>query len=137
MTPVLVIVFFGLMALSVPVAHAMLGGTALALLMDGKPLAVIAQRLYAPTQAFPMLAIPYFILAGSLMMHGKFGEYLVNIARLIVGRYRGGLGQVSILGSVMFGGVSGSAVADASAMGNALIPVQVRDGYPAPFAAAI
>lgn len=137
MTLILIVTFFALMALSVPVAHAMLGGTALALLLDGKPLAVIAQRLYAPTQAFPMLAIPYFILAGSLMMHGKFGEYLVNIARLLVGRFPGGLGQVSILGSVMFGGVSGSAVADASAMGNALIPVQVRDGYPAPFAAAI
>ncbi|WP_128253765.1 TRAP transporter large permease [Falsirhodobacter deserti] len=137
MTPVLILVFFALMAVSVPVAHAMLGGTAIALLMDGKPLAVIAQRLYAPTQSFPMLAIPYFILAGSLMMHGKFGEYLVNIARLLVGRFKGGLGQVSVIGSVMFGGVSGSAVADASAMGNALIPVQVREGYPAPFAAAI
>lgn len=137
MTHVLVILFFALLALSVPVAHAMLGGTAVALLIEGKPLAVIAQRLYAPTQSFPMLAVPYFILAGSLMMHGKFGEYLVNIARLLVGRFKGGLGQVSVIGSVMFGGVSGSAVADASAMGNALIPVQVKDGYPAPFAAAI
>lgn len=137
MTQILVILFFVLLALSVPVAHAMLGGTAIALLAEGKPLAVIAQRLYAPTQSFPMLAVPYFILAGSLMMHGKFGEYLVNIARLLVGRFKGGLGQVSVIGSVMFGGVSGSAVADASAMGNALIPVQVKDGYPAPFAAAI
>lgn len=137
MTSILVILFFALLALSVPVAHAMLGGTAAALLADGKPLAVIAQRLYAPTQSFPMLAVPYFILAGSLMMHGKFGEYLVNIARLLVGRFKGGLGQVSVIGSVMFGGVSGSAVADASAMGNALIPVQVKEGYPAPFAAAI
>jgi tripartite ATP-independent transporter DctM subunit len=137
MTSILVILFFALLALSVPVAHAMLGGTAIALLAEGKPLAVIAQRLYAPTQSFPMLAVPYFILAGSLMMHGKFGEYLVNIARLLVGRFKGGLGQVSVIGSVMFGGVSGSAVADASAMGNALIPVQVKEGYPAPFAAAI
>lgn len=137
MTQILVILFFALLALSVPVAHAMLGGTAIALVVEGKPLAVIAQRLYAPTQSFPMLAVPYFILAGSLMMHGKFGEYLVNIARLLVGRFKGGLGQVSVIGSVMFGGVSGSAVADASAMGNALIPVQVKDGYPAPFAAAI
>jgi tripartite ATP-independent transporter DctM subunit len=137
MTQILGIVFFALLALSVPVAHAMLGGTAAALLIEGKPLAVIAQRLYAPTQSFPMLAVPFFILAGSLMMHGKFGEYLVNIARLLVGRFKGGLGQVSVIGSIMFGGVSGSAVADASAMGNALIPVQVKDGYPAPFAAAI
>ena len=137
MTPIMVAALFILMALAVPVAHAMLGGSALALLASGKPLAVIAQRLYTPSQGFPMLAIPFFILAGSLMMQGKFGIYLVNIARLLVGRFRGGLGQVTIVGSVMFGGVSGSAVADASAMGNALIPVQVRDGYPPTFAAAI
>ena len=84
-----------------------------------------------------MLAIPFFILAGNLMMSGKFGVYLVNIARLIVGNFKGGLGQVSIIGSVMFGGVSGSAVADASALGNALIPVQKKEGYPAGFSAAI
>ena len=104
----------------------------------GKATAVLfAQRLYSPTQSFPMLAVPVFILAGSLMMQGRFGEYLVNIARLLVGNFKGGLGQVSIIGSVMFGGVSGSAVADASAMGNALIPVQKNAGYPAGFAAAI
>ncbi len=137
MTAPLIWVFMFLLVASVPVAHAMLGGAAAALLFDGKPLAVLAQRLYTPTQSFPMLAIPFFILAGNLMMSGRFGDYLVNVARLLVGRFKGGLGQVSILGSVMFGGVSGSAVADASALGNALIPVQKREGYPASFAAAI
>jgi TRAP-type transport system large permease protein len=137
MTAPLVWIFFLLLVLAVPVAHAMLGGVAAALWLDGKPMAVIAQRLYTPTQSFPMLAIPFFILAGNLMMSGRFGVYLVNIARLIVGNFKGGLGQVSIIGSVMFGGVSGSAVADASALGNALIPVQKREGYPAGFAAAI
>ncbi|RMJ20406.1 hypothetical protein PHISP_08724, partial [Aspergillus sp. HF37] len=68
---------------------------------------------------------------------GSVREYLVNIARLFVGNLRGGLGQVSIIGSVMFGGVSGSAVADATAMGNALIPVQKKAGYPGGFAAAV
>lgn len=130
-------IFLVLLALSVPVAHAMLGGVAAALWLDGKPLAVIAQRLYTPTQSFPMLAIPFFILAGNLMMAGKFGVYLVNAARLMVGNLRGGMGQVSIIGSVMFGGVSGSAVADATALGNALIPVQKQEGYPGGFAAAI
>lgn len=137
MTAALIWVFLFLLAASVPVAHAMLGGAAVALLIDGKPLAVLAQRLYTPTQSFPMLAIPFFILAGNLMMSGRFGDYLVNVARLMVGNFRGGLGQVSILGSVMFGGVSGSAVADASALGNALIPVQKKEGYPPSFAAAI
>lgn len=137
MSAIMIWIFFALLALSVPVAHAMLGGVAAALLVEGKPMAVIAQRLYTPTQSFPMLAIPFFILAGNLMMSGKFGVYLVNIARLFVGNLKGGLGQVSIIGSVMFGGVSGSAVADASALGNALIPVQKQEGYPGGFAAAI
>jgi TRAP-type transport system large permease protein len=137
MTAPLVWVFLGLMVLSVPVAHAMLGAAAAALWLDGKPMAVLAQRLYTPTQSFPMLAIPFFILAGNLMMSGRFGVMLVDLARLAVGRMKGGLGQVSILGSVMFGGVSGSAVADASALGTALIPVQKKEGYPAGFAAAI
>lgn len=130
-------VFGLLLLLSTPVAIALLGGAGIALLIDGKPLAVIAQRLYTPTQSFPMLAIPFFILAGSLMMSGRFGEYLIHFAKLVVGRFRGGMGQVSVLGSVMFGGVSGSAVADASALGNALIPVQRKEGYPPAFAAAI
>ncbi|MDD7973496.1 TRAP transporter large permease [Roseinatronobacter alkalisoli] len=137
MTAPLIWVFVVLLLCSVPVAFAMLGGVAAALWLDGKPMAVLAQRLYSPTQSFPMLAIPFFILAGNLMMSGKFGVYLVNTARLLVGRFKGGLGQVSILGSVMFGGVSGSAVADASALGNALIPVQKKEGYPPSFAAAI
>jgi TRAP-type transport system large permease protein len=130
-------IFLVLLMISVPVGHAMLGGVAAALWLDGKPLAMIMQRLYTPTQSFPMLAIPFFILAGNVMMSGRFGEYLVNVARLLVGHMRGGMGQVSIIGSVMFGGVSGSAVADASALGNALIPVQKKEGYPGGFAAAI
>ena len=130
-------IFLLLLLCAVPVAFAILGGVAGALWLDGKPMAVLAQRLYSPTQSFPMLAIPFFILAGNLMMSGKFGVYLVNIARLLVGRFKGGMGQVSVLGSVIFGGVSGSAVADASALGNALIPVQKQAGYPPAFAAAI
>ena len=137
MTPILTVLFFVLLALSVPVAFAMLGGVAGALWIEGKPMAVMAQRLYTSTQSFPMLAIPFFILAGNVMMSGRFGEYLVNIARLLVGHMKGGLGHVSVIGSVMFGGVSGSAVADALALGNALIPVQKREGYPGGFAAAI
>lgn len=137
MSAIMIWIFLLLLLCSVPVAFAILGGVAGALWLDGKPMAVLAQRLYSPTQSFPMLAIPFFILAGNLMMSGKFGVYLVNIARLVVGRFKGGMGQVSILGSIIFGGVSGSAVADASAMGNALIPVQKQGGYPPAFAAAI
>lgn len=137
MTAIMIPVFLILLAIAVPVGQAMLGGVGVALFLDHRSMAVIAQRLYTPTQSFPMLAIPFFILAGSLMMSGKFGVYLVNIARLLVGNFRGGLGQMSIIGSVMFGGVSGSAVADATALGNALIPVQREAGFPRGFSAAI
>ena len=133
----MILVFAFLLIIAVPVGYAMLGGVAFALWLEEIPLAVILQRLYTPTQSFPMLAIPFFIMAGNLMMSGRFGVYLVNIARLLVGRFKGGLGQVSIIGSIMFGGVSGSAVADATALGNALIPVQKKEGYPSGFAAAI
>lgn len=137
MSTIMVVAVLLLLGIAMPVGFAMLGAVAIALFTDGKPLAALLQRLYTPTQSFPMLAIPFFILAGSLMMSGKFGTYLVNIARLLVGRFKGGLGQVSVMGSVMFAGVSGSAVADATAMGNALIPVQIKSGYPRGFAAAI
>jgi len=137
MSLIVAIVFFALLIVSMPVALALIGGAAIALMVEAKPLAVMAQRLYTPTQSFPMLAIPFFILAGNLMMSGRFGDYLVGFAKLVVGRFRGGMGHVSIIGSVMFGGVSGSAVADATALGSALIPVQKKEGYPPAFAAAI
>ncbi len=137
MSTIMILFFLALISLAVPIAHAMLGGVALSLFLDGRSMAVLIQRLYTPTQSFPMLAIPFFILAGNLMMSGKFGQYLVSVAKFFVGRFIGGMGQVSVLGSIMFGGVSGSAVADASALGNALIPIQKKEGYTGEFAAAI
>src|SRR3546814_13634526 len=74
--------------------------------------------MFAPTQSFPMLALPFFILAGSLMMSGELGRNLIEFAATLVQRYRGGLGSVTVVGSAVFGGVSGSAVADATALGS-------------------
>src|SRR3546814_6943533 len=74
--------------------------------------------MFAPTQSFPMLALPFFILAGSLMMSGELGRNLIQFATILVQRYRGGLGSVTVVGSAVFGGVSGSAVADATALGS-------------------
>jgi tripartite ATP-independent transporter DctM subunit len=82
------------------------------------------------------LAIPFFILSGALMMSGTLGQKLVNFAASLVGRFHGGLTQVTVVGSTIFGGVSGSAVAEASALGAMLIPWQKREGYPPAFAAA-
>lgn len=132
------IIFVGLLLLATPVAHALLIASGFAMVSED-PIFMFEAilNLYKPTASFPMLAIPFFILAGDLMMSGRFGEYLVTFSKILVGWMKGGLAQVSVVGSLFFGGVSGSAVADASAMGNALIPVQKKQGYPEGFSAAV
>lgn len=138
MTTILCIVFFVLLALGMPVGYALIAAASAAILsVNVNQASLIVVRLFAPTQSFPLLAIPFFILAGSLMMSGSLGQKLVGFATALVGRFRGGLGQVTVVGSTIFGGVSGSAVAEASALGSMLIPWQKREGYPAPFAAAV
>ncbi len=131
--------FAVLLFLSVPVAHALFIAASAGMVTMGKHymLGQTIISLYDPTQKFPMIAIPFFILAGDLMMSGRFGEYLVKFSKLVVGHMKGGLAQVSVLGSLLFGGVSGSAVADASALGNAIIPVQKKEGYPPGYPAAV
>lgn len=133
----LTLTFFVLLFLAVPVGHVLVVASGLAVgVSDFPPLTVIAQQMFAPTQSFPMLALPFFILAGSLMMSGELGRNLIGFATVLVQRYRGGLGAVSVVGSSIFGGVSGSAVADATALGSMLIPWQQKEGYPAGFTAA-
>lgn len=137
MMGVLTLVFFVLLFLAVPVGHVLMISSGIAVsLADFPPLMVVAQQMFAPTQSFPMLALPFFILAGSLMMSGELGRHLIGFATTLVQRYRGGLGSVTVLGSTAFGGVSGSAVADATALGSVLIPWQQKEGYPAGFTAA-
>ncbi len=137
MTPVLAIVFFALLTLSFPVAHALIVGATLGVLTsDHFSLFGIVQQLYLPTQSFPLIAIPFFIMAASLMMGGKLGQNLIEFATDLVSRFRGGHAQVSVLGSTLFGGVSGSAVADATALGRILVPWQIKIGYPRAFCGA-
>ncbi len=103
---------------------------------SGQPLFAVIQQLYTPTQNFPLIAIPMFIMAAELMMTGKLGKHLIDFATDLVGRFRGGHAQVSVLGSTLFGGVSGSAVADATALGSLLVPWQIKVGYPRAFCGA-
>lgn len=134
---ILIVLFFGLLALAVPVAHVLVIASGSAILFGSDlPPMLLAQQMVNQTQSFPMLALPFFILAGSLMMSGRLGEKLIGFATELVQRFRGGLGAVSVVGSCVFGGVSGSAVADATALGGMLIPWQKREGYPAAFTAA-
>ena len=123
MSIVLVIVFCALMVLVIPVGHALIIASGAALLWQGTmPLMLVPQQMFAQTQSFPMLALPFFMLAGSLMMGGKLGKELLAFATEAMGRFRGGPLSTTVVASVVFGGVSGSAVANASALGSVLIP---------------
>lgn len=137
MSLILAIAFLVLLALSFPVSHALVVGATLGVLSsDNLSLFGIIQQLYLPTQSFPLIAIPFFIMAAELMMTGKLGTHLIDFATDLVGRFRGGHAQVSVLGSTLFGGVSGSAVADATALGAVLVPWQIKMGYPRAFCGA-
>lgn len=137
MITVLIIVFFILLALAMPVAHSLIIASGAAILYSNEfPVMLVAQQMVNQMLSFPMLALPFFILSGSLMMSGTLGDKLIGFATELVQRFRGGLGSVTVLGSCVFGGVSGSAVADATALGGMLIPWQIREGYPPGFTAA-
>ena len=137
MSALILIVFLLAAVAAVPIAHALLiASMAAAATSDRVPLDLLVQQMVAQVQSFPLIAIPFFMLTGTLMMGGKLGEALVGVLSTLIGRFHGGPGQVGVLSSTLFGGVSGSAVADASAIGSLLIPWQKRLGYPPAFSAA-
>jgi tripartite ATP-independent transporter DctM subunit len=130
--------FIIFMLLAMPVGYSLvISGWAALSVFGSMPSSMAVMKIFQPTQSFPLLAIPFFILSGSLMMSGKLGQKLVGLASMLVGKYHGGLGQVTVVGSTVFGGVSGSSVAEASALGSMLIPWQKREGYPGAFGAAV
>jgi len=103
----------------------------------GLPPVVVFQRLNSGVSVFALMAIPFFIYAGDLMVRGDIARRLVALAGSMVGHLRGGLGQVNIMASVMFGGVSGSAAADASAVGSLMVPQMKARGYGVDYAVNI
>jgi C4-dicarboxylate transporter DctM subunit len=134
---VLLIAFLVLLAFGVPVAFSMGLATIASFLSLDIPLETVAQKMMAGIEPFPFVAIPLFILAGGLMETGGISRRLVALATALVGHIRGGLGVVVVASEVLFSGISGSSVADASAIGSVLIPSLVRAGYPPERAAAI
>lgn len=137
MSYLIIAVFLTAAAASIPIAHAILvAALAAAATSDRVPLDILVQTMVQQVQSFPLIAIPFFMLTGSLMMGGKLGEALIGTLTALIGRFHGGPGQVGVLSSTIFGGVSGSAVADASAIGSLMIPWQKRLGYPPAFSAA-
>ncbi|ULR42799.1 TRAP transporter large permease subunit [Rhizobium sp. K102] len=137
MTLVMIFSFCILMVLAVPVGYGLIIAAALGVLFNGYvPLSVVAQQVYDQTQSFPMLALPFFMLAGTLMLGGELGRQLLELASRAMQRWRGGPLSTTVVSSVVFGGVSGSAVANASALGSVLIPWQKKHGFPPALCAA-
>jgi tripartite ATP-independent transporter DctM subunit len=133
----LTLVFLGTMILGFPVAFCLGITSLIALIVGDVPLLLIAQRMFTGIDSFPLMAVPFFVLAGELMNRGGTTRRLIDFANVLVGRVPGGLAHTNILASMFFGGISGSAVADAAAMGTILVPGMTRKGFPAGFSAAV
>ncbi|WP_421875732.1 TRAP transporter large permease [Pacificispira sp.] len=127
-------VFALCVVIGVPVAFALGIAAVATFAFEGFPLLLPFQRIMSGISVFSLLAIPFFIFAGELMLHGGIAVRLVRLAAAAVGSLRGGLGQVNVFSSMLFGGISGSAVADVSALGSILIPVMKDKGYDADYA---
>jgi len=135
-------VFLVLLFAGVPVAVAMLASSIVNLIYMGLaglalPPIVVAERVLTSINSFPLLAVPFFIFAGVIMNRGGLTMQLVNVARAFVGHFHGGTAQCNVLASILFSGISGSASADAAAIGSMLIPTMKREGYPPGFAVGI
>lgn len=133
----MIALFFGFIVLGVPIAFAMGISSIIYLLMTDIPLSIAAQRFFSNTQSFPFLAVPFFILAGHVMVRSGIAQRIVNFANTLVRSLPGGLGCVSVVTSMVMAGVSGSSVADAASVGSILIPEMKRKGYGSSFSAAI
>ena len=130
--------FLLLMLIGVPVAVAMAGASLVFILVSGSPPPVVlAQRMIAGIESFPLLAVPFFILAGNLMNIAGITGRIYNFAVALVGWMRGGLGQVNIIGSVIFSGMSGTAIADAAGLGAIEIKAMKDHGYETEFAVGV
>ena len=126
--------FTVLCLIGMPVAYALGLAAILAALWMGIPLEAIALKTSDGMDDFPLLAIPFFILAGAIMGEGGMAERIINLAKVFVGFIRGGLALVNLLASTMFGAISGSSVADTASIGSVMIPQMVKAGYPRLFA---
>lgn len=130
-------VFLVLLFAGIPVATSMLFASIVNILFVGVPPVLAAERLLGSINSFPLLAVPFFILAGTIMNRAGLTRRLVDVSRAFVGHFHGGTAQVNVLASIFFSGISGSASADAAAIGSMLIPAMKEEGYDPGFAVGV
>jgi tripartite ATP-independent transporter DctM subunit len=131
-------VFMGTMLIGIPIAFALCLGALAVLLMTGYLVPeLVVQRIFAGMDSFPIMAIPFFVLAGALMETGGISARLVRFSNCLVGWITGGLGHVAVVASTFFAGISGSAVADTAAISSTMIPIMKRRGFDPGFSASV
>jgi len=133
----LLILFLILMVIGMPVSLAIGVATTVIIIASDLPLGIIPSTLYGGLNSFIIIAIPFFLLAGELMTASGILERLLDLTRLMVGRFKGGLYHMNILISMLFGGINGSAVADTGAVGSMLIPATIKEYGDPDYAAAV
>jgi len=134
----LLIALLALFALNAPIAIAIGGASVVGILVQGDfPMMVVAQRMFGGADSFHLLAVPLFMFAGALMEAGGISRRIIDFANALVGWLPGGLAAVTIVSSMFFAGISGSAAADAAAVGAILIPAMKKSGYDSDFSAAV
>lgn len=129
--------FFLFLIMGIPVGFGLALASLAAVTVSGSPLTVFTQRMFTAVDSFPLMAIPLFMLAGSLMSHGGITRRIIDFALAFVGGVRGSLGHVVAISGVIMGGISGSGVADAAALGSVMIPEMKKRNYDAGFSAAL
>ena len=131
--------FLVFLMIGLPVFFGLLAAPGILLWLNGqeRDLTLLYRNLYNGMDSFPLMAIPFFMLAGEIMNRGGITLRLVEFSQALMGHFRGGLAHVNVLSSMLFAGLSGSAVADTSALGSMLIPAMEKQGYTRRFAAAI
>jgi len=134
---VMIALLFVLLTIGIPIAFSIGLSVLCVLTITDVPLTIFAQRVANAADSFALLAIPFFVLAGELMNRGGMTPRLVNFAQALIGHFRGGVGQTSVLSSLIFANVSGSAIADTTAIGSVLIPAMKRKGYRPTFVASL
>lgn len=130
--------FFCLLLVGLPMAFCIgISAVVASLTLPGVDPLLVVQRMLIGMNSFPLLAIPFFILTGNILSRGGITNRIVRLAEVFVGRVRGSLALVNCLDSMIFGGVSGSAIADVASLGPIVIPAMVENGYPRPYAVAL
>ena len=134
---VMVIVFALLMVIRIPIPFALLASTLVYYIGVDLPMDIVVVRLLRSFDSFILLAIPFFVLAGKIMSEADISDRLIRVADLLVGRVKGSLAYVNIVVSMFFGGITGTAISDTTAIGSVMIPTMVKEGYTKRFSAAV